>query len=296
MDYAANLQGNPAGLPEDKRAVLQRFRQELIVSGYTPQTLKTYLTYVTAFLAQLQKPVESATREDIISFIANKKEKDNSSNATLALIHAALKFFFHNFLRMKIVDEIKMPKKAKKLPTVLTRDEVGALIPAARRGRNRLIIEFLYSSGVRVSEATKIKVDDLDLSERIARVRGGKGNKDRIIILSKKWIKDLKKYLKRKKFPSEFVFSKRTNAKPISADTIQRIIRRAAEKARIKKRVTPHALRHSYATHLLEAGENIRKIQELLGHSNLSTTQIYTKVSTDELKKVQSPLDKLKQK
>ena len=293
MDYAANSR-EKIPLDAEKSELLERFKQELVVSGYTQQTLKTYLTYVRAFLQQLKKPTEQAQREDIISFIAGKKEKDNASNATLALVYSALRYFFHTFLRKKIVDDIKMPKKAKKLPTVLTKDEVEALIQGAKRGRNRLIVEFLYSSGVRVSEATKIKVDDLDVNERVARVRGGKGNKDRIIILSKRWIKNLKKYLKRKKFPSEFVFSKRTNAKPISSDTIQRIIKHAAEKAGIKKHVTPHSLRHSYATHLLEAGENIRKIQELLGHSNLSTTQIYTKVSTEELKKVQSPLDNIK--
>jgi integrase/recombinase XerD len=294
MDYAANSKENISALDAEKQDVLEKFKQELIVSGYTQQTLKTYLTYVREFLLQLKKPVDQTQREDVIAFIASKKTQGNASNATLALIYSALRYFFHTFLRKKIVDEIKMPKKAKKLPTVLTPNEVASLIMTAKRGRNRLIVEFLYSSGVRVSEATKIKVDDLDLNERTARVRGGKGNKDRIIILSKRWIKDLKKYLKRKKFPSEFVFSKRTNPKPISADTIQRIIKKATEKAGIKKHVTPHSLRHSYATHLLEGGENIRKIQELLGHSNLSTTQIYTKVSTEELKKVQSPLDRLK--
>ena len=187
-----------------------------------------------------------------------------------------------------------MPKKAKKLPSVLTPGEVATLIGAAKRGRNKLIVEFLYSSGARVSEATRIKRDDLDLNERIARVRGGKGNKDRVIILSKRWIKDLKKYLKRKKVPSEFVFSKRTNAKPISSDTIQRIIKRAAEKAGITKHVSPHTLRHSFATHLLEKGTDIRIIQELLGHSNLNTTQVYAHVSRDQLKKVNSPMDELK--
>lgn len=294
MPENTTAKAQPPALDAEKQEVLERFKQELIVSGYSQQTLKTYLTYVKEFLTQLKKPVDEAQREDIISFIANKKTNDNSSNATLALIYSSLRYFFHSFLRKKIVDEIKMPKKAKKLPTVLTPAEVSALIAATKRGRNRLIVEFLYSSGVRVSEATKIKVNDLDREERIARVRGGKGNKDRIIILSKRWIKEVKKYLKRKKFPSEFVFSKRTNAKPISSDTIQRIIKKATEKAGITKHVTPHSLRHSYATHLLEGGENIRKIQELLGHSNLSTTQIYTKVSTEELKKVQSPLDKLK--
>ena len=193
------------------------------------------------------------------------------------------------------MDDIRSPKRAKKLPSVLTHKEVKDLIKAAGAKRDRLIVEFPYSSGCRVSECVKLKVNDLEFKERIATVRGGKGNKDRIIILSNEWLKHIKKYLKSKKIKSEFVFSKK-NGKPISADTVQRIIKKSAEKAGIQKHVTPHTLRHSYATHLLEAGESIRKIQELLGHANLSTTQIYTSVSTEQLKKVQSPLDKLMHK
>ncbi len=275
--------------------VLTRFNQELLISGYSSKTLKMYSLYTRQFLEATGKPVEAIERADIVGFMARKKQELNVSNATLSLIHSALKFFFHSFLKLKIVEDIKVPKKAKKLPSVLSRDEVRALIKATKHGRNRLLVEFLYSSGVRVSEAAKIKLDDLDLREKIARVRGGKGNKDRVIILSGEWIKGLKKHLKHRvrKFDCAFVFSKKTLPTPISTDTIERIVRKAAKRAGIAKRVTPHTLRHSYATHLLEAGENIRKIQDLLGHSNLSTTQIYTHVSTDELKKVKSPFDSL---
>jgi integrase/recombinase XerD len=207
-------------------------------------------------------------------------------------VHSALKFFFEIVLKKKVLDEIKLPKKEKKLPTILTPKEIKALIKSAKAGRDRTIIELLYSTGIRVSECSKMKVIHLDLNEKMARVESGKGKKDRIIILSKKWIHNLKKYLKRKKVQSEFVFSKK-NGKPITPDTIERMVKKYAIKAGIQKKVTPHVLRHSFATHLLESGENIRRIQELLGHSNLSTTQIYTFVSTEELKKVQSPLDKL---
>ena len=275
--------------------VLNRFNQELLISGYSSKTLKMYSLYARQFLEATGKPVEAIERADIVGFMARKKQALNVSNATLSLIHSALKFFFHSFLKLKIAEDIKVPKKAKKLPSVLSRDEVRALIKATKHGRNRLLVEFLYSSGVRVSEAAKIKLADLDLREKIARVRGGKGNKDRVIILSGEWIKELKTHLKHRtrKFDCEFVFSKKTLPTPISTDTIERIVRKAAKRAGIAKRVTPHTLRHSYATHLLEAGENIRKIQDLLGHSNLSTTQIYTHVSTNELKKVKSPFDSL---
>lgn len=278
--------------PENEKWA-KKFRQEMIVSGYSPQTQKMYGYYLQLFLRSVQKPVESVKREDIITFLAERKEKENASNATLALVHASLRFFFHNILDKKIIDDIKTPKKAKKLPVVLTRQEVKAVINAATPKRNRLIVQFLYSTGCRVSECVKLHATDLNLKERAGSIRGGKGNKDRTIILSKEWIKGAKRYMARKKVKTPFVFSKK-NGKPISTDTVQRIVKQAAKKAGIEKTVTPHTMRHSYATHLLEAGVNIRYIQELLGHSALNTTQIYLKVSTEELKRVQSPLDKLK--
>ncbi|MFH1240672.1 MAG: site-specific tyrosine recombinase/integron integrase [Candidatus Diapherotrites archaeon] len=274
--------------------VILNFKNELTITGYSKRTLIMYQLYVKEFLEFTNKPVDDLSRNDIVNFLAHKKE-NNTSNATLALVYSSLKFFTHSFLKKKIMEDIKSPKRAKKLPSVLTQKEVKDLIKASKAKRDRLIVEFLYSSGCRVSECVKLKVNDLEVKERIAQVRGGKGNKDRIIILSTEWLKHLKQYLKNKKHESDFVFSKK-NGKPLSVDTIQRIIKTTSEKAGIQKHVTPHTLRHSYATHLLESGESIRKIQELLGHTNLSTTQIYTSVSTEQLKKVQSPLDKLAHK
>lgn len=291
MDYTAKARNKSLQNPQISELV-SKLRDELVIVGYSKRTIKMYALYVRKFLEFANKPIKKISREDIVSFLAREKEEANVTNATISLIHSALKFFFHNIHKTKLLEDIKSPKRAKKLPVVLTREEVKSLIKAAKPPRNRLIVEFLYSSGCRVSECVKLKVNDIDFAERVGKVRGGKGNKDRMIILSKEWVRYLKKYLKRKKVKSEYVFSKK-NGKAISADTVQRIIRNAARKAGINKHVTPHTLRHSFATHLLEAGENIRKIQELLGHANLSTTQIYTTVSTEQLKKVQSPLDGL---
>ncbi len=279
-------------LNEEQKQFVERLREELIIGGYSERTTKMYLHYLNDFFKETEKTVKEILREDIVKYLAAKREKSHLTNASLALIHASLKFFFDGILKNKVMDEIKIPKKEKKLPTILTPREIKILIKTAKAGRDRTIIEFLYSTGIRVSECANMKISSLELNEGVARVKGGKGKKDRIIILSKKWIHNLKKYLKRKKITSEFVFSKK-NGKPITGDTIERMVKKYAEKAGIQKTVTPHVLRHSFATHLLEGGENIRKIQELLGHSNLATTQIYTFVSTEELKKVQSPLDKL---
>ena len=271
---------------------LKKLSQELIVAGYSPKTREAYNIYVKDFLLLAKKKPEDVERADVITYLAELKEKRNAANNTMSLALAALRYLFGHIVHKDVFGDIKNPKKGNKLPTVLNIDEVRSLIKATPFGRDRLIVEFLYSSGVRVSESVSMKVNDLNLKERIAQVRGGKGNKDRIIILSHNWISDLKRYLKRKKIQSEFVFSKK-NGKQISTDTVQRIIREAAQKAGIPKKITPHSLRHSFATHLLDSGENIRKIQELLGHSNLNTTQIYTKVSVEGLKKVESPLDRL---
>lgn len=282
---------NTPQLTPEQQNVLTRFKQELMVTGYSPRTIKMYLVYVQKFLSHTQKLPSQVEKHDIVGFLAVAREK-NISNATLALMHAALKFFFEQHLRLRIIDEVKIPKKAKKLPTVLTMPEIKLIFTNTKPGRNRLLLQFIYSTGCRVSEAVKLQLQDVEFENGSATVRGGKGNKDRVVILSQKWVGEIKKYLKRKKVQSEFLFSKK-NGKPISTDTVERIIRHAAKRANILKRVTPHVLRHSFATHLLESGENIRKIQVLLGHTNLSTTSIYTHVSKEELKKVQSPLDRL---
>jgi len=275
----------------EKSTALKGFEEEMSVAGYSPRTIEMYVCYVEEFLGFFGKPPRSAKRQDVISFLA-KKKAENAKGATMALAYAALKSFFHSHLKHKIMDDIKRPKKGKKLPVVMTKGEVRAIINAASTKRDKLILELLYSSGLRVSEAVKLKTSELDLSEKTATVRGGKGNKDRLVILSGAWIGEFKEYLSTRKAQCEYVFSKE-NGTQLSVDMVQWIVRSCRKKAGIKKNVTPHSFRHSFATHLLEAGESIRKIQELLGHSDLSTTQIYTKVSTDELKKVKSPLDSL---
>jgi integrase/recombinase XerD len=152
-----------------------------------------------------------------------------------------------------------------------------------------LIIELLYSSGLRVSEITNLKINDLELEQKIGWVRQGKGGKDRMFILSNTLIRHLNKYL-RKSEDNTYLLSK---DKPLTTRDIQKIIQNTAEKAGINKKVTPHKLRHSFATHLLENGTDIRIIQELLGHSNLQTTQIYTQISSEQKKRIVSPLDAL---
>ncbi|MDD3159354.1 MAG: tyrosine-type recombinase/integrase [Candidatus ainarchaeum sp.] len=286
-----NLENKTNELNIDFEKKLKEIKQDLIIEGYSNKTLEMYMFYARDIIYFLNKNFDILEKSDIINYLAHKKE-ENCSNSTIAFIHAVLHYVLKKYKKLYILEDIKIPKKSKSLPKILTIDEIKELFKATHFGRNRLMLQFLYGSGCRVSEAVNLKVEELNFKERTATIRSGKGNKDRMIILSKNWITDLKKYLNHKKIKSEFVFSKK-NGKQLSTDTIQRIVRKSTKKAGINKHVTPHCLRHSYATHLLEKGVNIRYIQSLLGHSNLNTTQIYTNVANEQLKKIESPLDQL---
>ena len=268
---------------------LEKLRNELVLRGSSPRTIETYEAQAAHFLAYFQKSPLEATEDDVKAYLAHLKAAKGVSNATLAIVRAALKFYFHEVLKRPII-LLKTPKIPKSLPMVLSKEEVKALLEAAPRRKGRLILALLYSSGLRVSELCALKVKDLELDKRRAWVRKGKGAKDRLVILSKAVCKDLEEHLKGK---SQLYLFPGGDRGTLAPRAIQKMIQRTARRAGIQKRVTPHILRHSFATHLLEAGTDIRLIQELLGHSNLQTTQIYTHVSESEKMKVKSPLDDL---
>tara|TARA_Y100000310_G_C20667775_1_gene808565 strand:+ start:722 stop:1543 length:822 start_codon:yes stop_codon:yes gene_type:complete len=270
--------------------ILENLETELKIRGYSPLTVKSYIRHNQNFSNYTKKPAKSVNNKDIKKYMAHLISDKNHKPASVNLALSSLKFYFESVLKRKIFVDIKPPKIEKKLPTVLTKDEVKRLISHTKNPKHKLLIELLYSSGVRVSEAVKIKPIDLDLDEHMGKVIAGKGKKDRHIILSKNFVAALKKYLKSTR-ESEYLFS--SGSGHITSRMAQKIVKKSAECAAIKKRVFCHALRSSFATHLLEAGTDIRVIQELLGHADISTTQRYTKVSTSQLKKVKSPLDNL---
>ena len=219
--------------------------------------------------------------------ISDKKLKPASVN----LILSSIRFYFIQVLKKNIFEDIKNVKTEKKIPVVLTKNEIKKLLEVIKNSKHHLLVEFMYSSGLRVGECVSLKMDDLDLQERMGKIRSGKGNKERYIILSQQLIQDLTDYLVTRKDNNPYVFNVKENH--MGVRQAQKIVTNAAKIAGIRKRVFCHALRSSFATHLLEAGTDIRIIQELLGHSRLDTTQRYTKVSQEQLKKVKSPLDSL---
>jgi integrase/recombinase XerD len=271
--------------------VLKKLEIELKLRGFSNQTSRMYLFYNYKFLDYIQKPPEKIAEDDIKEFLAFKISDHSLSNASIALIKASLKFFYTEMLG-KNISVIKTPKASKKLPVVLTRTEIKDLLDNTKNQKHRLLVELLYSTGLRLSECINLKYSDLDMNDGIGWVRLGKGAKDRIFIVSEMFKKDLLEYIEKTGADGKgYIFS--VNGRKMSPRGIQHAIKVSAERTGIEKDVHVHTLRHSFATHLLENGVDIRKIQKLLGHSNLQTTQIYTQVSSEEIKKIKSPLDAL---
>lgn len=269
--------------------MLKKLETELKLRGFSSKTVSSYLFHNKKFLEFTKKNSNEVTQDDIKSYlsylISEKKLKPSSVNLSLS----ALRFFYEEILKRKLFVDIKTVKLEKKIPTVLTKEEIKKMLAATKNSKHRLLIKMMYSSGLRVSECVNLKMDDLDLDEKLGVVRNGKGKKDRNIILSENLIDDLKKYVNKRKDSNPYIFYIKN--RNLSVRQAQKVVSMAAKKAGVKKRVFCHALRSSFATHLLENGTDIRVIQELLGHANLSTTERYTKISTEQIKKVKSPLD-----
>ena len=272
----------------DKKEAIEKLTIELKLKGLSNQTLKTYGFFIDKFFDFISKPVEQATEDDVKRFLVSIIER---SARTRALAISSLKFFY-KLIGKDITIGIDMPKKEEKLPSVLTKEEVSSLINAAETQKSKLIISLLYSAGLRVSELVNIKLQDIDFEKAQGRIKG-KGSRERIFFFSKNLAEELKGYIEKKQVKNYLFQSTLDSGKHVTARDVQRIIKRAALKANINRKVTPHTLRHSFATHLLEAGIDIRKIQILLGHKRIDTTTIYTHVSNKSLEEIKNPFDEL---
>src|SRR3989344_439587 len=265
--------------------VVNKLKAELKIRGFSPLTVRNYTFFVEKFLNQSKKSPGELNEDDVKMYLSDMF--DSKSKNTIMLAAAALKFFYKEVLKKDFVG-VPLPKKDKKLPEVLTKNEVRDLIESTDTVKTRLIVSLLYSTGLRASELVNLKMSDLNLEDKTGWVRRGKGSKDRLFMMSESLSKELKEYFESKGKENEFVFSKN---KPLTTRNIQKIIKGASGRSGITKKTTTHTLRHSFATHLLEQGIDIRVIQAMLGHSSLSTTQVYTHVSSDQLKKVKNPFD-----
>lgn len=269
--------------------LMDQLELELRAKGFSRKTIKSYLYHNRDFLRFLGKKLGYTTESDVKKYITFLLENNSPQTARLAL--SAIKFFYKHVLGVDFYD-ISNPKKEHKLPVILTREEASSLIGAIKNIKHRILLELMYGCGFRVSEVVKLKKQDVDLKEGILRIHLGKGKKDRLVPIPVKLSNKLSFYLRLRDDENPYVLpSKRGGC--LCIKTCQEIVKNAAKKAGIKKSISPHTLRHSFATHLLEQGTDIRIIQRLLGHKDIKTTQLYTQVSTQILKSVVSPLDTL---
>ncbi|MDG1237358.1 MAG: tyrosine-type recombinase/integrase [Flavobacteriales bacterium] len=271
---------------------LQNIKKILIVGGYSNSTVKTYIACLTSLKKYFYKiEIDRLTKDDIIEYLFYLI-KNNYSKSTQNQHINAIKFYFEKCLgKKREYYIIERPRKEKKLPTILSKNEIQLLFSNTHNLKHLTILAVIYSCGLRISELINISLNDIDNNRMIIHIRKGKGNKDRQVQLTNQVLELLRKYYK-KYLPVNYLIVGQNGGK-YSTTSIQKIIKKSALKARIYKKVTPHTLRHSFATHLLENGTDIRFIQKILGHSDIKTTQIYTHVSNTHLKNIQNPSDSL---
>ncbi len=249
---------------------IARMIDELKLRGLSRQTIRSYTNIVSCFLRSNKNPR---------SFLLSKSE---GSRSTMRCTYFALKFYYENVLKEDFKENISLAKKTGKLPVVLSKEEVHQLITSADNLKHKLLTMFLYYAGLRISELIHLCWEDLDFHRDVIHLKKAKGSKDRMVFFHA----ELKNMLKIYGIKSNgLVFQSNLN-KVYNQRSVELIIRNLSKKARIVKRVTPQTLRHCFATHLLEAGADIRSIQTLLGHKNLSTTQIYTHIANKDIKKL----------
>lgn len=217
-----------------------------------------------------------------------KKQDQKLTSQTIALYANAINFIMREIYKREDFEKIKHPKKSQKLPVVLSRDEINRMISCLNNLKHKLMISLAYGAGLRISEIIHLKVKDVNLDELTLIVRQGKGKKDRLTVLPKKIVADLTSLIFGKNNESYVFESNRGGS--LTEMSAQKVFYQALKKAGIKKPASFHSLRHSFATHLLENGVDVRYVQELLGHANIRTTQIYTKVTNPSIKNIKSPL------
>jgi site-specific recombinase XerD len=279
-------------------ALRQRMMEDMAMRGLRSDTQHEYIRFVRSFAAFLRQPPDTATAEDIRRFQVHQRES-GVQPPTINCSVSALRFFFTVTLdRPDLSRRLVLARYPRKLPAVLSVEEVGRLLEAAPGIKYRAILGTAYGAGLRVSEVACLKVDDIDSTRMLIRVEQGKGRKDRNAMLSPQLLTLLRLWWEEGKrrnvmLRHGWLFPGRSCTDPVSTRQINRAVHEAAEAAGIRKHVSPHTLRHSFATHLLEQDVDIRVIQVLLGHSKLDTTALYARVATKTIRSVTSPLEHL---
>ena len=271
----------------------QKMVRAMELKNLSNHTQRAYLAAVTGMTKHYQRSPDKITNKMIEDYLLYlKNEKGNSPNSCGSVL-TGLRFFYKNVMKKEISIGYSVRKIPRKLPTVLTKEQVWKIICASENLKHRLILMTTYAAGLRASEVIALKPKHIESERMLIKVEDGKGRKDRYTMLSVKLLKELRHYY-RKFRPKTYLFPssyKKRKNKPLSYEAVRSIYEKARKNAGVKKGEGLHTLRHSFATHLLEAGYDIRKIQVLMGHARLTTTMIYLHVSRETLSKVPSPLD-----
>lgn len=270
-----------------------RMETDLQLAGYSASTQKIYLSYARLFAKHhMRSPAEmgeTEIREYLLYMVQERKIVEGSYRQ----IRAALAFLYTVTLKRKIeVEHIPVRRKKVKLPVVLSGTEVNALLDEVRVDKYRAIVMAQYAGGLRISEACRLRAEDIDSKRMVIHIRAGKGGKDRYTLLSVRFLACLRDYW-RKHQPAEWLFVGNTAAGHACPNTVRKVFHAAADSAGISKKTTPHVLRHCFATHLLESGVDMTIVQALLGHRSMRSTLIYTHISVKHIGRIKSPLDLL---
>lgn len=271
-----------------------RMTQDLELGGYSPRTRKHYLGAVSRFARHLKRSPEKLGQKDVRAYVEHLVKKRKSSASMLKLEMAGIRFLYTKTLgRPEVVAWMSWPRQPKTLPVVLSGSEVTTLLGAMSTPMLRAVAMVMYGAGLRISEACALRVEDIDAARGVLHVRHGKGGRERCVMLSERLLVVLRSYWAACRPPRPYLFPGDDPRKPISDDHVRRGVKSAVQICELTKRVTPHVLRNSFATHLLETGTDIRVIQALLGHASIRTTMRYVQVSRAKLAKTKSPLDLL---
>ncbi len=270
-----------------KDSLLMAVRNELRLRKYSPKTVKSYLACLDEYFSLKHYDYKNPDVEHIRRFLLEKEEKGYASQTINQYLNA-IKFYFYQVAKSYIKIDIRFAKKSKRLPVILSREEIKEIIDGISNKKHKLLISLAYSAGLRISEAVSLKVKDVNLSELTLHIKEAKGKKDRITVISDKLSNDLRVQMVGKGI-NDYVFDSQRGGQ-LAIRTAGKIFKNAMYRTGIQKDATFHSLRHSFATHLLENGTDVRYVQSLLGHASIRTTQLYTQVTSLGLRGIKSPL------
>ena len=269
------------------KSELDRTIRELKIRNYSPKTIKSYTNGLSKYFSYKRKNIDKLDTNNIKDFLLYCKDKNISAKTRNQYLNA-IKYYYYNIINVTDKIDVKSARRTKSLPVILSRSEIKALIEATNNQKHKMLLAKAYGAGLRVSEVVNLKVKDVNLEDLTLHIKHAKGDKDRITILSDS-IKDKLNKIISTKEANEYVLSSERGGK-LTTRTAQKIFSNALKKTGAKKDASFHSLRHSFATHLLENGTDIRYVQELLGHVNIRTTQRYTQVTNPRLRNIKSPL------